>query len=209
MADGVRAVTNWLQECAEEFDARVEELDALDRLLGDGDHGTNMSRGLAAARSLDLDGSQQIQRASEALRQVGMALVSTVGGASGPLFGTFFLRVGTNFPSPVGTAGVAAAMEAGLAGVVARGRAERGDKTMIDALAPAVDSLLASAHAGEPLGEALVKAADAAEVGRDATRAMVAKRGRAKLKATESVGVIDPGAVSMALILRTAVKHVG
>lgn len=206
MPDGVTAVTEWLRECADVFDARVEELDELDRALGDGDHGTNMSRGFAAARTLDLSATST---AADALRHVGMALVGNVGGASGPLFGTFFLRVGAHWPRPVDAIGVASAMDAGLSGVIARGRAERGDKTMVDALAPAVDALFEAARAHEPLSEALTRAAAAADAGRDQTMAMVAKRGRAALHADTSTGVLDPGAVSMALILSTAVKHVG
>ena len=205
MTEGVAAVGEWLRECAREFDERLEELNELDRVLGDGDHGTNMRRGFAAAESLDLT---EASRAFEALRQVGMALVSNVGGASGPLFGTFLLRAGANWPPTPTTAGIAVAVREGLRGVVARGRAEPGDKTMVDALTPATESLEASARENEPLGEALEKAADAAERGRDATAGMVAQRGRAHLRAAESVGVIDPGAVSMSIILRTAAQHI-
>lgn len=205
MSDGVTAVAKWLQECAREFDARADELNALDRFLGDGDHGTNMKRGFEAALSLNLTDSS---RAFEAMRQVGMALVSNVGGASGPLFGTFLLRVGANWPPSSTTAGIANAVREGLRGVVARGKAEPGDKTMVDALQPAADSLAASAANGEPLGEALRKAADAAEAGRDATAGMRAQRGRAHLRADDSVGVIDPGALSMSIILRTAAQHI-
>lgn len=205
MSDGVTAVAEWLQECAREFEERVDELDELDRVLGDGDHGTNMRRGFEAARSLDL---ADTSRAFEAMRQVGMALVSNVGGASGPLFGTFLLRVGTNWPPTSTTAGIAIAVREGLRGVIARGKAEVGDKTMVDALQPASDSLAASAANGEPLGEALHKAADAAEAGRDATAGMRAMRGRAQLRADQSIGIIDPGAVSMSIILRTAAQHI-
>lgn len=206
MTQGVTAVINWLRECAREFDARADELNELDRVLGDGDHGTNMRRGFAAAESLDLGESA---RASDALRQVGMALVGTVGGASGPLFGTFLLRAGSNWPSPLSTPGIAQAVREGLKGVVARGKAELGDKTMVDAIAPASDSLDASAREGEALSAALERAAAAAEAGRDATAQMVAQRGRAHLRADHSVGVIDPGAVSMSIILRTAAQQIG
>lgn len=205
MPDGVQKVTSWLRECADLFHDRIDELDHLDRELGDGDHGTNMDRGLSAAQSLNLDGEMT---AADALRHVGMALVGNVGGSSGPLFGTFFLRVGANWPRPVATPGVANALEAGLSGVMARGKAERGDKTMVDALAPAVDALQEAARTRVPLGDALTRAAEAAEKGRDATLTMIAKRGRASLRAEQSIGLLDPGAVSMALILRTAVNHV-
>lgn len=206
MGTGVTAVAAWLLECSQEFTARVDELDELDRALGDGDHGTNMCRGFAAAEGLDLD---EITTAADALRHVGMALVQSVGGASGPLFGTFLLRVGANWDRTRSTAGLAKAVREGVAGVQARGKAEAGDKTMVDALLAAADSLEASAAAGRDTREALLDAASAAEAGRDATVDMVAKRGRAALKADQSVGVVDPGAVSMALILRTAVRHIG
>lgn len=198
-------VAGWLLDCSREFAARVDELDELDRALGDGDHGTNMCRGFAAAEELDLD---ELTHASDALRHVGMALVQNVGGASGPLFGTFFLRVGANWDRSRSTAGIARAVRNGVAGVQARGKAQAGDKTMVDALLAAADSLEASAAAGDDLPLAMAKAADAAEAGRDATIEMVARRGRAALKADQSVGVVDPGAVSMALILRTAVRHI-
>ncbi|QTO36906.1 dihydroxyacetone kinase subunit L [Tessaracoccus sp. MC1865] len=206
MGAGVMVVAEWLLECSREFVARIDELDELDRALGDGDHGTNMVRGFAAAENLDL--SAQLH-AAEALRQVGMALVQNVGGASGPLFGTFFLRAGAHWDPSLTTPGLALALREALRGVQARGKAEPGDKTMIDALAPASASLDASAAEGENVADALEKAAAAAEAGRDATVDMVARRGRAALNADRSVGIIDPGAVSMALILRTAVHHIG
>ncbi|GAA4908573.1 dihydroxyacetone kinase subunit DhaL [Tessaracoccus lubricantis] len=206
MGAGVMVVAEWLLECSREFVARKDELDGLDRLLGDGDHGTNMVRGFAAAEDLDLSAQQH---AAEALRQVGMALVQNVGGASGPLFGTFFLRAGAHWDPSLTTHGIAVAVREAMRGVQARGKATVGDKTMIDALAPASASLDASAAAGEDVAVALEKAAAAAEHGRDATVDMVAKKGRAALKADQSVGVVDPGAVSMALILRTAVRHIG
>ena len=199
-------VVGWLQACANEFDARAEELDALDRILGDGDHGSNMRRGFAAARTIEFT---EVATTSEALRQVGMALVSNVGGASGPLFGTFFLRAGANWPSPMTTQSLFVAVQEGLAGVTARGKAEPGDMTMVDALAPVVDSLQSSAAAGEALADALARAAAASQVGRDATRSMVARRGRAALRAEHSIGVIDPGAVSMSIIVSTAAQHLG
>lgn len=203
---GVNLVRAWLNDCTSEFKARAGELNDLDWALGDGDHGTNMLRGFTTANTLDLGDEPT---AAEALRQVGMALVSNVGGASGPLFGTFFLRTGAAWPSRLTIAGVETALRDGVAAVMARGKAQPGDKTMIDALLPAADSLADSAADALPLNRALERCADAAEAGRDATAAMVARRGRAALKADVSVGIVDPGAVSMALILRTAIKHVG
>lgn len=206
MADGVMTVAQWLMECSDAFDTLAADLDALDAQLGDADHGTNMSRGFAAARTLDLD---RLDSAGDALRHVGMALVQNVGGASGPLFGTFFLRAGALWPRELSTAGLARAVREGVRGVQLRGKAEPGDKTMVDALAAAARSLGESAQAGEGLAEALSTAAAAAEAGRDATVDMIARRGRAALKAANSVGVKDPGAVSSALIVRSAIRHIG
>lgn len=206
MESSVAAVSAWLSACSQEFDRRAEELNELDRILGDGDHGTNMQRGFAAAGALDL-GSQA--RAADALRQVGMALVKVVGGASGPLFGTFLLRAGAAWPAPLTVPGLHGALDVGLYGVMARGKAQPGDKTMIDALAPVVDSLAASARDGLPLAKALKEAARAGEAGRDATAPMTARRGRAALRADRSVGVVDPGAVSMSIIVSTGAHHLG
>ena len=205
MPGAVGAVSEWLRECAREFAARADELDELDRILGDADHGTNMRRGTESALTINLTDATT---AAEALRLVGMTLVSTVGGASGPLFGTFFLRAGSSWPVTITPAGVSRALRAGLNGVVTRGHARVGDKTMVDALAPAADAFDDVVASGGDLAEALRRAAEAAEAGRDATVDMVAKRGRAALLAERSVGVVDPGAVSMALILATAAKHV-
>ncbi len=205
MTREVTETTAWLRACAREFEARLDELNELDRLLGDGDHGTNMRRGFAAAETLSLD---TIPTGSEVLRQVGMALVSNVGGASGPLFGSYLLRVGANWPQHPTTASVAMAIREGLAGVMARGKAEVGDKTMVDAIAPAADSLDRSVGDGDDLATAMDKAAKAAEAGALATRDMLARRGRAQLRGAASVGVIDPGAVSISIIFRTGADNI-
>jgi dihydroxyacetone kinase-like protein len=142
-------------------------------------------------------------------KQAGMTLVSTVGGASGPLYGTFFLRFATaagDVPE-LDRSSFVAAMKAGLDGIVARGKAEREDKTMFDALAPAVESLEASVDL--PVSEALRAAADAAEKGRDATVEMLARKGRASYLGERSVGHQDPGATSAALLVRAAATALG
>ena len=113
------------------------------------------------------------------------------------------------WPTPLTVAGIHGALDVGLHGVMTRGKAERGDKTIVDALAPVVDSLAASAAAGLPLAEALTAAALAGEAGRDATAPMLARRGRGALKADRSIGVIDPGAVSMSIIVSTGAHHLG
>lgn len=201
----VNAVREWLRDAAQIFSDRAAELNELDRAIGDGDHGTNMSRGLATALTIPID---EDMTPSDALKRVGMALVSTVGGASGPLFGTFFLRAGQNWQTPSTTAGIAKAVRAGLDGVVSRGKAVEGDKTMVDALAPAVKSLEESAALNLPLDEALRLGARAATQGAQATLDMVAQRGRASYLGERSVGHLDPGAVSSALILDSAARHI-
>jgi dihydroxyacetone kinase-like protein len=142
------------------------------------------------------------------LTKVGMTLVSTVGGASGPLFGTFFLRMGTSLgdAQTVTPQQFSAALRAGLEGVVARGKAEPGDKTMYDALAPAVDALDAALAEPVDLPAALARALDAAVAGRDATIPMLARKGRASYLGERSVGHQDPGATTVALLLQAATE---
>ena len=137
------------------------------------------------------------------VKKVGMTLVTSVGGASGPLYGTFFLRAATAADDATSLDGPAlvAALRAGLDGIVARGRAEAGDKTMYDALAPGLDALEASLGSGADLADAVRAAADAATVGRDATEPMPALKGRASYLGERSIGHIDPGAASTALLL--------
>lgn len=199
------AVQEWLRDAAQIFTDRCGELNELDRAIGDGDHGTNMSRGLETALTIPID-SQMSPK--DSLKRVGMALVSSVGGASGPLFGTFFLRVGQNWQTPSTTAGIARAVRAGLDGVMSRGKAVEGDKTMVDALAPAAASLEDSAAKNLPLDEALRLGATAANQGAQATLNMVAQRGRASYLGERTVGHLDPGAVSSALILDSAARHI-
>lgn len=204
MATGT-AVQEWLRDAAQVFADHAGELNELDRAIGDGDHGTNMTRGLATALTIPINPDMS---PTDSLKRVGMALVSTVGGASGPLFGTFFLRVGQNWQTPSTTAGIAQAVRAGLEGVMARGKAVEGDKTMVDALAPAVASLEDSVNKQLPLPEALRLGAEAAEKGAQSTLDMVARRGRASYLGERSVGHLDPGAVSSALILASAARHI-
>ena len=194
------AVERWLRRFAELIAAHEADLTTLDSAIGDADHGANMQRGMQAVVAV-LDGGAAEQPA-DLLRQVGMTLVSKVGGASGPLYGTFFLRMA---PALSGTtvdgAAFAAALRAGLNGVVARGRAEPGDKTMFDALAPAFDTLDAALADGRPLADALQAASKAADAGRDATGPLIARKGRASYLGERSVGHVDPGATSSALLV--------
>lgn len=143
-------------------------------------------------------------------KAVGMALVSSVGGASGPLYGTLFLRMGvaTSARTELDVLATADALAAGLAGVVDRGKAEPGDKTMYDALAPACVGLVEAATRGAALDEALAAAAAAAEAGRDSTTPMLARKGRASYLGERSIGHQDPGATSVALLVRAAAESV-
>lgn len=202
MLDSPDALSTWLKSTAAEFEARIDELDGLDAAIGDGDHGTNMARGMATASTI-VPSPDTTTR--QYLNQVGMALVSSVGGASGPLFGTFFLRVGQLWQSPHSVSSIWQALKAGRDGIASRGRAKVGDKTMLDALCPAVDVLEhAAMERDEEPSARLARAAAAARAGAEATRGMVARRGRAAHYGERSVGHIDPGAVSMAMILDNA-----
>ena len=203
----VQALQRWVREFAQLVEENTDHLTQLDAAIGDADHGTNMDRGLSAvtAALAGLAGTTP-PTAGALFKEVGMTLVRTVGGASGPLFGTFFLRVGTSLAerNEVLPADFAAALRAGLDGVVARGKADPGDKTMYDALAPAIDALDAALAAGEPLADALRRAHAAAEEGRDKTIPMLARKGRASYLGERSVGHQDPGATTVALLLRAA-----
>jgi len=205
----VAALDRWIRGFAEAVTENKDYLTQLDSAIGDADHGANMARGMAAAVAA-LDGKPPATAAA-LLKQVGMTLVSTVGGASGPLYGTFFLRMATaaGEVDALDAPTFAKALRAGLEGVVARGKAEPGDKTMFDALAPAVDALDAALAAGTPLAEALRATAAAAADGRDATVPMLARKGRASYLGERSVGHQDPGATSTTLLLEAAAAAVG
>ena len=191
----------WLAEFARLVGEQREQLTALDAAIGDADHGSNMDRGMSAVTAalpgLDAESPAGL------LKKVASTLISTVGGASGPLYGTFFLRMATA-TGPVDSLdgpAFAKALRAGVDGVVARGKAEPGDKTMFDALAPAVDALDEALASGTALDEALYGAARAAAEGRDATIPLVARKGRASYLGERSAGHQDPGATSAALLL--------
>jgi len=201
------AVTNaqilaWLERYAGIVAEQKQYLTRLDAAIGDGDHGINMDRGfqtvlvkLAPVRDKD---------AGTLLKTTGMALVGSVGGAGGPLYGTFFLRAGTALDgkSEVSDTELVSALEAGLKGVVERGKANRNDKTMVDALAPAIERARQYVDEGAPLEEALAAAADAAEEGMKATIPLKALKGRASYLGDRSIGHQDPGATSSYLMLR-------
>jgi phosphoenolpyruvate---glycerone phosphotransferase subunit DhaL len=196
----------WVRRFAALVAEHRDELTTLDSAIGDADHGTNMDRGLkAVVAALD---ETQPATPKALFTQVGMTLVSTVGGASGPLFGTFFLRLGGALgdADQVSPDDFVAALRAGLEGVVARGKAEPGDKTMYDALAPAVDALDAAVGQGDSLAEALAKGRGAAAAGRDATIPLQARKGRASYLGERSIGHQDPGATTMTLLFQAATE---
>ena len=186
---------------AERIHAAREELTALDSAIGDADHGINMDRGMTAVNEL-LPGLQDGDLGS-LLKQSGMKLISTVGGASGPLYGTFFLRLGTALGEAreATPQQLADAFRAGLDGVIARGKAELGDKTMVDAMTPAVAAL--QDGAGGSWNDALAAAATAAAAGRDSITPLVARKGRASYLGERSAGHQDPGATSTTILFES------
>src|SRR3954470_10656023 len=199
----------WVRRFAALVSENKHHLTELDAAIGDADHGSNLDRGMTAAvAALDELGPTA---AGPLFSKVGMTLVSTVGGASGPLFGTLFLRMGTSLGDvdTADAAQIAAALRAGLDGVEARGKAQPGDKTMYDALSPAVDALDKAVGEGAGLGAGMGRARDAAAEGRDATIPMLARKGRASYLGERSVGHQDPGATSVALLLRAAATELG
>jgi dihydroxyacetone kinase-like protein len=197
-------VIAWVREFARVIGENAQRLTDLDAAIGDADHGINMDRGMTAVLG-SLDEATPADM-SALCKQVGMTLVKSVGGASGPLYGTFFLRMAAALGAGDGVdaAGFAKALRAGVEGVVQRGRAEAGDKTMFDALSPALDALDAALASGSGLAAALADATVAAEKGRDATESMVARKGRASYLGQRSVGHVDPGATSSAMLIAAA-----
>ncbi|MFM8999537.1 MAG: dihydroxyacetone kinase subunit DhaL [Actinomycetota bacterium] len=189
------------------FAGRIAEnkayLTDLDSAIGDADHGINMDRGFqAVVAKLDAASPDDI---GALFKLVGMTLVSTVGGAGGPLYGTLFLQLGV---ASTGKAELVAddwrsALEAAVTGVVARGKAELQDKTMVDALTPGRDAFASALASGAAFGDALRASADAAEEGMRSTIPLVARKGRASYLGERSAGHQDPGATSSALLLRT------
>lgn len=193
-------LTGWLRRFHQQVIKNQAELTELDSAIGDADHGINMARGMAAVID-KLDGEQPA-RVNDLFKTVAMTLVMSVGGASGPLYGTFFLRFGGAVDSvtELDTAALATGLHAGRAGIVERGKAELGDKTMIDALSPALDAMETVIKNGGDLAAAVTAARDAAAAGRDATLPMVARKGRASYLGERSTGHVDPGAASMSLL---------
>ena len=198
------AVVAWIEAYAAALKANKDYLTQLDSAIGDADHGTNMDRGFSAVLT-KLPGVADKDIGS-VLKTVGMTLVSTVGGAGGPLYGTFFMQMGTTTTGKMELtlADWTAALGAAVGGVIMRGKANLGDKTMVDALSPALEALKAAAAEGASLPEALRRSAQAAEQGMLATIPLVARKGRASYLGERSAGHQDPGATSSQLLLKTA-----
>jgi phosphoenolpyruvate---glycerone phosphotransferase subunit DhaL len=190
----------WMRRFAGEMGEHRQELVRLDTAIGDGDHGTNMDRGMRKALE-KLEGAEQADPGA-VLKTAAMALVSSVGGAAGPLYGTLFLQMGTALSGQeqVDLDGWAAAWRKGLEGVQARGKAEPGDKTMVDALIPAIEAL----EGASDLGEGLHAAVQAAEEGMRATTPLVARKGRASYLGDRSKDHQDPGATSTYYLFKSA-----
>jgi phosphoenolpyruvate---glycerone phosphotransferase subunit DhaL len=197
----------WVRQAAAVIAEHKGELMELDRQIGDGDHGENMNRGFAAVvAKLDaLDESPA--EVGDVLKLVATTLMSTVGGAAGPLYGTAYLRAAkVTALTELDVPAVVALFEAALEGIVARGKATTGEKTMVDAWAPAAVAAREAADAGADLVAVLDAAASAAEDGAVSTTPMLATKGRASYLGERSIGHQDPGATSTAYILRAAVE---
>jgi len=199
-------VLAWVEAFSSTVAENKEYLTRLDSAIGDADHGINMDRGMKAV-SAKLDGFEG-DDIGALLKTVGMTLVSTVGGAGGPLYGTLFLQMGmaTAGKSELEPEDWAEALDAAVKGVQMRGKAEPGDKTMIDALIPARDAFSAAVAEGASFEEALRRSAQAAEEGMLATIPLVAKKGRASYLGERSAGHQDPGATSSQLLVKTAAE---
>jgi dihydroxyacetone kinase-like protein len=199
---------NWLRHAAALIHAQREHLTALDAAIGDADHGANLDRGFAAV--VDTLPTLAALDAGAILKSAGMRLISTVGGASGPLYGTAFRRMGKALEGRLELSGaeLAEGLGAFVDGIVTMGKAAPGDKTMLDALAPALDALKGALDAGEPLGPALQIASEAAQAGAESTIPLIARRGRASYLGERSAGHKDPGATSSALIIQALAEVV-
>jgi len=202
-------VRRWVSEFVVAIAENKAYLTELDSAIGDADHGINMNRGMQAAMA-KLDGliGDDI---GGLLKTVGMTLVSTVGGAGGPLYGTLFIQMGAPAAgkSRVTAEEWVAMLDSGIQGVIKRGKAEPNDKTMVDALLPALEALRSALADGLPLADALKRSAGAAEEGMKATIPLVARKGRASYLGERSAGHQDPGATSSYLLLKAAAESIG
>lgn len=196
----------WVALAAQAITEAKDELVELDREIGDGDHGVNLDRGFAAVAA-KIAGMEHPATVGEILTTAATTLMSSVGGASGPLYGTAFLRAGkVSGLAELGPDAVVALLEGALEGITSRGRAGVGEKTMVDAWAPAVEAAVRSAGAGDEPAAVLRAAADAAADGARSTIPLVASKGRASYLGERSAGHMDPGARSSAILLDAAAR---
>ncbi|SFN58309.1 dihydroxyacetone kinase subunit DhaL [Mycetocola miduiensis] len=203
-------VLNWVRASAAVIAENRVELIRLDREIGDGDHGENMDRGFSAVLP-KLDDLADDALPADVLKLVATTLISTVGGASGPLYGTAYLKAAGAVADlgELDGAAVTGLLRAARDGIVLRGKAETGDKTMIDAWSPAVDAADAALAGGSSPAQILQAAADAAAAGAEATEPLVARKGRASYLGERAIGHRDPGAQSTSLLLRAAADVAG
>ncbi len=202
-------VQRWLEAFAASISEHREELIRLDIAIGDGDHGDNLDRGMRKA--IEKLQTTEPADAGEVLKTVAMTLISTVGGAAGPLYGTLFLQLGNGLAgqSEIELEAYAAAWRRAADAVQARGKAQLGDKTMLDALLPGVEALEQAAGRGADLGTGLQAAAQAAKQGMLSTTPLVALKGRASYLGERSAGHQDPGATSTYYLFESAAQALG
>jgi dihydroxyacetone kinase-like protein len=194
----LEAVKRLLIAAADRVIGHRDALTKADQAIGDGDHGVGMERGFVAARQAIL--TKPAQTAGDVFKNVGLAILGQSGGASGAVFGTFFIGAGKPLSQPsLDASGYAAALVAGLEAVQARGKAKPGDKTMVDALAAAIAAITAAPS--RDLCAVAMTAAAGARAGSDATKDMVASTGKAKTLGARSLGHVDPGSITLALVL--------
>lgn len=205
---------SWLLLYADRIEEKEAYLTELDAAIGDADHGVNMRSGTTKLRQRLLDLDQANGAAMDIgafLRTVAMTLISSIGGAAGPLYGSFFLRASKDASgmTTIDTHGLAQLFRSGLDGVIQRGKAEQGDKTMIDALEAAVEALEAAVVDGADVQDAISAASYAAETGMIGTRALEARKGRASYLGPRSIGHQDPGATSTYMLIQAAADTFG
>ncbi|CAL8972878.1 MAG: dihydroxyacetone kinase subunit L [Cellulomonas sp. 73-145] len=210
MSLDVAWAVEWVRLSAKVVKEHREELIELDRQIGDGDHGENMNRGFTAVVA-KLDALEAApEQVGDVLKLVATTLMSTVGGAAGPLYGTAYLRAAKAAAvAELDSAAAVAVLEAALEGIVARGKAHTGEKTMVDAWTPAVEAAESVADNGGSPAAVLAAAADAAATGAQATIPLLATKGRASYLGERSIGHLDPGARSTELLLRAAADAAG
>jgi dihydroxyacetone kinase-like protein len=221
MIETIDTIEAWLRTAAKRIHEEAPHLTALDQAIGDGDHGINLDRGFqAVVKALDARAAAEpgattatLAPAAELLRLVGRTLISTVGGASGPLYGTAFLRASASVAgAPDDASGgslIAAALAAAATGVGTLGKSTTGEKTMLDALVPSAAAAAAAVVGGASAADVAAAARDAAQAGAQATIPMLATKGRASYLGERSIGHQDPGATSLALLLDVLADSVG